>query len=494
MKHKHFVLYDKHDVECDSMGLMILDEYIKDTIVKEGINQNYTFECMMLNEYGKHLPEGAIIKVPTRKGSELFRVRLIEQDMGDSGYTYVYCTQPFFCDMEDNLIVDLELNNVTGTTALIKMSESTEVPHNFTFYIDIDDEGYTFFNYQNFATALIGDIDESFVNNWGGELEVDNWTVKMNKRRGLDRGVKIRYRHNLTGLNATKDYSTVVTRIYPISGDGITLDEKYVDSPLVDPLHPIIKKVNFEYVYLTEDGGADGGLASEEEVKAELRKYAEAMFSVGNIDKPEERYQVAFEDISRSREHYNLAILDTVFIGDTVEVEHDDIGVTVSTRCVEYEYDPKTDRYLSMTLGTVTASFSSNTQRTQESILNKIETNKQTIQGQLNEAVDHLTSLIKSGLDGHVVITENEILIMDTVDKSTAVEVWRFNSGGIGYSNSGYNGPFIGLTKDGKLVVNEATAHTLSASLMKTGLLQSCLLYTSPSPRDPKTSRMPSSA
>ena len=473
MNRKHFVLYDKHDVECNSMGLMILDEYIKDTRIKEGINQNYTFECMMLNDYAKHLPEGAIIKVPTRAGSELFRVRLIEQDMSDSGYTYVYCTQPFFCDMEDNLIVDLELNGVTGTTALVKMSESTEVPHNFTFYSDIDDEGYTFFSYQNFVTALIGDIDESFINGWGGELEVNNWTVKMNKRRGLDRGVKIQYRNNLTGLNVTKDYSTVVTRIYPVSGDGITLDEKYVDSPLVDPLHPIIKKVNFDYVYLTEDGGADGGLASEEEVKVELRKYAEAMFSVGNIDKPEERYQVEFEDISRTREHYNLAILDTIFMGDTVEVVHEDMGVTVSTRCVEYEYDPKTDRYLSMTLGTVTGTFSSNTQRTQESILNKIETNKQTIQGQLNAAVEHLTSLIQAGVEGHVVITKNEVLIMDTTDPATAVEVWRFNSGGIGYSNTGYNGPFIGLTKDGKLVVNEATAHTLSASLMKTGLLQS---------------------
>ena len=473
MKRKHFVLYDKHDVECDSMGLMILDEYIKDTIIKEGINQNYTFECMMLNEYAKHLPAGAIIKAPTRAGSELFRVRLIEQDMGDSGYTYVYCTQPFFCDMEDNLIVDLELNGVTGTTALVKMSESTEVPHNFTFYSDIDDEGYTFFSYQNFATALIGDIDESFVNSWGGELEVNNWTVKMNKRRGSDRGVKIRYRHNLTGLNVTKDYSTVVTRLYPISGDGITLDEKYVDSPLIDPLHPIIRKVNFDYVYLTKDGGADGGLASEEDVKAELRKYAEAMFSVGNIDKPEEKYQVEFEDVSRTREHYNLAVLDTIFIGDTVEVEHEVMGVTVSTRCVEYEYNPKTDRYIRMTLGTITANFSTNTQRTQESILNKIETNKQTIQGQLNEAVEHLTSLIQAGVEGHVVITKNEILIMDTTDPATAVEVWRFNSGGIGYSSTGYNGPFIGLTKDGKLVINEVTAHTLSASLMRTGLLQS---------------------
>ena len=37
-------------------------------------------------------------------------------------------------------------------------------------------------------------------------------------------------------------------------------------------------------------------------------------------------------------------------------------------------------------------------------------------------------------------------------------------------------------------------AFTEDRLFVTTGLLKTCLLYTSPSPRDPKTSRMPSSA
>ena len=81
--------------------------------------------------------------------------------------------------------------------------------------------------------------------------------------------------------------------------------------------------------------------------------------------------------------------------------------------------------------------------------------------------------MINTGLTGHVVITDNEIMIMDTTDKATAVEVWRYNINGFGYSNTGYNGPFIGLTKDGKLLVTEATANKFTAALINAGVLQS---------------------
>lgn len=473
MLNRHIILYDKNDTECDSMGIAILDEHIKDDLIRETMNSNYTFEFMIEHEYANLLEGRSIIKAPTRQGDELFRVRLVERNTGDDGYSYVYCVQLFYCDMEDRLIEELELNDVTGSTALTMMSQSTDAPHNFTFYSDIDDAASSYYYRKPFATALIGDLDESFVNLWGGELEVNKWNVKMHKSRGKNRGVKVRYRDNMTGLNATHDYSPVITRLYPMSADGITLDEKYVDSPLIDPNHPITKPMVFDYIYLTQDDGSDGGYLTEAEVKAAIKEMAEDMFSVGNIDKPESRYDVSLEELCRTREASHYAVLDYIFIGDTVEIHHEDWGVDISTRLIEYTYRPKIDRYLVMTLGTVTGTFSTNTQRTQESILNKIETNKQTIQGQLNDAVEHLTSLIQAGTEGHVVITKNEILIMDTTDPATAVEVWRFNSGGIGYSNTGYNGPFIGLTKDGKLVVNEATAHTLSASIMKTGLLQS---------------------
>ena len=90
------------------------------------------------------------------------------------------------------------------------------------------------------------------------------------------------------------------------------------------------------------------------------------------------------------------------------------------------------------------------------------------------DALQTATDLIRGGLGGYVVMTpgENgypeEILIMDTPDKSTAVNVWRFNQGGLGHSHSGYDGPFndIALTQDGRI----------NASLITTGILNADVL------------------
>ena len=60
------------------------------------------------------------------------------------------------------------------------------------------------------------------------------------------------------------------------------------------------------------------------------------------------------------------------------------------------------------------------------------------------------TDLINAGINGYVVVNPNEILIMDTPDKATATKVWRWNSGGFGYSNTGYNGEYgTAMTMDG---------------------------------------------
>ena len=51
---------------------------------------------------------------------------------------------------------------------------------------------------------------------------------------------------------------------------------------------------------------------------------------------------------------------------------------------------------------------------------------------------------------GHMVYESNEMLCMDTPDKNTARNVWRFNLGGFGHSDTGYNGRFTtAITMDG---------------------------------------------
>ena len=98
----------------------------------------------------------------------------------------------------------------------------------------------------------------------------------------------------------------------------------------------------------------------------------------------------------------------------------------------------------------------------------------------LNEAVNHATEMITGGLGGYVVLTVNEttgqteeILIMDSPDKETAVNVWRFNQGGLGHSSNGYNGPFndVALTADGQINANMITVGTMVADRILGGTL-----------------------
>ena len=409
MSKGHFILYNSNEKNFTSMGVLVLDNYIMNTTIKETMNENYTFEFEMFNSVAHLVGHRMYIKAPTRKGDELFRVRIIEKDMNNYGATYFYCTQVFFCDMEDNFIENLELLNVTGYAALNFMDTNSQYPHKFNFYSDISESNSTIILRKNFVSALIGDSEHSFVNTWGGELEVNKFNVKMMSKIGQDRGVRIRYRKNLTGLNAKTDYSSYCTRIMPIGYDDITIPEKYVDSEKIDPNHPIIRVVEFSNIKVKSNEEDEEGYATIEEAESALRIAAQKLFTEGKLDEPESTYEIEFQELSSTNEYHNdYAILENIFLGDTVEVYHEDLDVSVSTRCVSYEYDPKTDRYISITLGNIIGKFSSSSIKNQETILDKIESNEKDYQGKLDDAVEKLTNMINTGLTGHVVITDNE--------------------------------------------------------------------------------------
>lgn len=99
--------------------------------------------------------------------------------------------------------------------------------------------------------------------------------------------------------------------------------------------------------------------------------------------------------------------------------------------------------------------------------------------GQIDAAIENATKQITGATnsnvrfiydaDGHL----TEILVMDTDDISTAVNVWRWNSGGLGHSSNGYNGPYsLALTQDGSIVATMITSGILNAGVLKAGIIQ----------------------
>ena len=55
-----------------------------------------------------------------------------------------------------------------------------------------------------------------------------------------------------------------------------------------------------------------------------------------------------------------------------------------------------------------------------------------------------------------------------------AVNVWRWNVGGLGFSSNGYNGPYeTAITADGQIVADFITSGSLVANIIKAGVIQS---------------------
>ena len=96
----------------------------------------------------------------------------------------------------------------------------------------------------------------------------------------------------------------------------------------------------------------------------------------------------------------------------------------------------------------------------------------------ISDAVDNATAQITGADGGYVrfIYDANgkmtEIVIMNTDDITTATKVWRWNSGGLGYSSNGYAGPYTtAITQDGSIVANFITSGEMSANRISGGTI-----------------------
>lgn len=93
-------------------------------------------------------------------------------------------------------------------------------------------------------------------------------------------------------------------------------------------------------------------------------------------------------------------------------------------------------------------------------------------QSKLENAVRDASDIITGTAGGYIVWHDSnrdgepdEILIMDTADINTATKVWRWNSGGLGYSSTGYSGTYsTAIDSLGRIVANAITTGNLDAS------------------------------
>ncbi|MEB9611451.1 phage tail spike protein [Bacillus cereus] len=472
-------LYKPNETDFTHNGIGALDKNIYNATVEEELNGLFlfSFSYPLFAPRGLEIEGMSIIKVPTPDGEQLFRVAAPKVSMGE---ITAQCYHIFY-DLTENLIEDIFAETTNGNGAMNRMSAGCQYKHPFQFYSDVPKIASARIVRKNPVEALLDSSqDNSFVNRWGGELKRDNFDVKMLQNRGMDRGVVIRHKKDLLGYEGNVDWKSPITRIMPQGFDGLFLPEKYVDSPLINKYpHPKIKVVGFKHIKAAIGENADDEDAVPlEEAYRLLRQAAKDMFAIQKVDQPKANYNVKFQELSQTEEYKDYKHLQSVYMADTVTVEHQEDGIDIKAKVIAYKYDPIKKEYLDITIGNFKESFTDVSGR-----VDLVQEELSNMPGSILDAAKaNATSLINSGFGGHVRFYPDRILIMDTKDEKSAKKVWQWNLNGLGYSSTGVNGPYgTAITSDGRIVADFITAGTLSGNLVQGGEIIGSTLRTSDS-------------
>lgn len=345
--------------------------------------------------------------------------------------------------------------------ALAGFSTNAVAANPFTFWSDMTASG----DFTVKSPASVRSLLPTVLEVYGGEYKYDKYTVRLYQQRGVNRGVTIRYGKNLTDLKQDENCSNVYTGVYAYYSDGNGIVET---SPKVTPAPG-----TYDYTRVLP---LDLKAEFKETPTAEaLKAAAEQYMSDHNIGVPEVSLNVSFVQLEQTQEYKDLALLERVELCDTVTVIFERLGVNATAQVTSTVYNVLIDAYDSVTIGNVRKNVAMTIAEQAQEIAKGPDLTA------LQAAVIEATELITGNQGGYVVIhsstggkTPDEILIMDQPDIESAVQVWRWNKSGLGYSSSGYNGPYgLAMTIDGKINADFITTGGMDAARITAGILQS---------------------
>ena len=306
------------------------------------------------------------------------------------------------------------------------------------------------------TTAYRNTLEEIKINlieRVGGEIRIrkvnGSLVLDFLHQYGTKQDTVIELAKNIYSLNVSTDSSNIITRLIPL---GAQLSDDSAE-------RLTIADVNSGCIYLDDN--------------AAIEQYGIIMGTqiFDDITLPENLIQRGRESLAnnnRIRKAYAAQVLDLslidnsedgIKVGNTYRFRHSVLGLDEDLRLLKVSVDIFKPYRPEVEIGDKAERITDITTRTARLIEYDLPEQKIDI---LASAKATATALINAGINGYVVVNTNEILIMDTPSKETATKVWRWNSGGFGYSSTGYNGTYsTAMTMDGAIVADFITAGVL---------------------------------
>lgn len=477
-------LYAKTETDFTHNGIGFLVDAIKCTVNEER-NGSYelSLQYPITGKWYDKITDGAIVKAKANETSGLQLFRIYKSSKPLKGVV-TYSAEHISYDLNGIPSLGLTVKNVTPQMAMTRAFTNAALPCPFTAFSDISTLNSTTILTPCGLRSILGGQRGSILDVWGGEYEFDNFVVKLHAHRGQNNGVTIEYGKNLKDLKQESNITDCYTHLCPYAvytvqdenGDSqeayLYLSEKVIALPAAAAIGH-----SKAYIMDFSDRFAEGEEFTEEALRAKATAYAAA----SNLGVPKVNITVSFIQLWQTEEYKNIAPLERVKICDTVTVRFSKLGVAATAKVIKTSYNSLAEKYESVTLGDAKSSFADtvNKQNTEISnLVHSVVSGQAKATEELKKAIAAATSLITGHSGGYVVLNPaekpQEILILDAPTIDEAVNVWRWNSGGLGYSSTGYNGEYaLAMTMDGAINADFITAGIINGALLKADSVES---------------------
>ncbi|WP_291648171.1 phage tail spike protein, partial [Clostridium sp.] len=299
----------------------------------------------------KYIEYENVIAIEENEKKILYRIYNVVRSL----YKVIAYARPIFYDLVDKVLLDVRPTNKLGQEAINIILAGT----GFTGHSNLTTLSTSYYIRKNIVEALIGDMDNSFINRWGGEFYCENYDIYINDRIGSDNGVRVEFGYNLNEIEEDINIENVVTRIIPVGFNGIMLEGNFpwVDSPLINKYTQIkMRVIEFSDVKVKENSNDEEGFNNIEEARAELIRRCNKLYE-GGIDKPTVNYKIDMINIANTTAYEGLEMLVDVKKGDTVTCYIPHLDIDVKARVVDFEEDKITGEYISIELGNEVSNF-----------------------------------------------------------------------------------------------------------------------------------------
>ncbi len=481
------ILYSKNEKNFSTNGIGILTECLECTVTE---TRNGAYEAELIYPVNgrlyPYISEKCFIKAKANETSELQIFRIYGSSKPMDGMV-TFKAEHISYSLSGIPIESVTVKSGKAQYAMDQIFSSGIHDHGFSAYSDIDTLGSTLLSFISIRAAL-GGVKNSVLDVYGGEYEFDNFNVKLHKQRGTDTGVIIAYGKNLTDIKQEKNISEMYTAVFPYAKIASTAEEAG-EITITLPEKIITTSVYQDSVYhntLIKDFSEY--FAEGEEITPELlRSKTAAWIKTSGIETPKVSLTVSFKRLWDSPEYKHYAILERVRLCDIISVYFPKLGVSAKAKVVKTVFNSITEKYISLELGDARPNLASTINKNIsdiDEVKETIKTQSTAMSAKLADAILDVTEAITGQKGGYVVLNPannpQEILILDTPNISTALNVWRWNSAGLGHSSTGYNGPFTtAITSDGRIVADLITAGILRGELLEAGSVRSSALSAS---------------